>query len=354
MITGLVVIAVAYFSNNRRLASQDKATQVPCYFIFGDSLADSGNNNNLRTEAKVNYPPYGIDFSKGPTGRFSNGRTPVDIIAKNLGFDDYIPPFMSARGNIILKGVNYASGASGILNDSGYQQGARFSMDEQLKHHGIIFSRIAQILGNGSESTADYLGQCMYSVGMGSNDYMNNYFMPELYNSSTLYTPEEFAQLLVTKYSHQLRALYNYGARKIAILGLGQIGCAPYEMKIYGTNGTCVEEVNSAVQLFNTDLKSLINEFNTNLTDAKFTYIDAYGTSFRSEAALRLGAFTDATSPCCEVGSSNFTCKPLGSTCSDRSAYVFWDNVHPSDAYNEILGEEYYNAMMLTHMISAN
>ncbi|KAB1668923.1 hypothetical protein ES319_1Z093200v1 [Gossypium barbadense] len=54
--------------------------QVPCYFIFGDSLSDNGNNNNLSTLAKVNYSPYGIDFPVGPTGRFSNGRTAVDFI----------------------------------------------------------------------------------------------------------------------------------------------------------------------------------------------------------------------------------------------------------------------------------
>ena len=54
--------------------------QVPCFFIFGDSLADNGNNNLLPTTARANYPPYGIDFPNGPTGRFTNGRTTVDII----------------------------------------------------------------------------------------------------------------------------------------------------------------------------------------------------------------------------------------------------------------------------------
>lgn len=54
--------------------------QVPCYFIFGDSLADNGNNNFLNTLAKANYSPYGIDFPYGSTGRFTNGRTIVDVI----------------------------------------------------------------------------------------------------------------------------------------------------------------------------------------------------------------------------------------------------------------------------------
>ena len=53
---------------------------VPCFFIFGDSLSDNGNNNDLVTLAKANYMPYGIDFPQGPTGRFSNGRNLADFI----------------------------------------------------------------------------------------------------------------------------------------------------------------------------------------------------------------------------------------------------------------------------------
>lgn len=54
--------------------------QVPCYFIFGDSLVDNGNNNNIASLAVANYPPYGIDFPSGPSGRFTNGLTTVDVI----------------------------------------------------------------------------------------------------------------------------------------------------------------------------------------------------------------------------------------------------------------------------------
>jgi hypothetical protein len=58
------------------------APQVPCYFVFGDSLVDNGNNNVIVSLARANYPPYGIDFAGGPTGRFSNGVTTVDVIGK--------------------------------------------------------------------------------------------------------------------------------------------------------------------------------------------------------------------------------------------------------------------------------
>lgn len=67
-----------------------------------------------------------------------------------------------------------------------------------------------------------------------------------------------------------------YGARKVALVGLGEIGCTPNAIST--TNGSeCVSGMNAAVQLFNNKLKSLVYELNTNLTDAKFVYIGSYG-----------------------------------------------------------------------------
>ncbi|GMN43436.1 hypothetical protein TIFTF001_012640 [Ficus carica] len=96
--------------------------EVPCFFILGDSLVDNGNNNPRATLAKANYRPYGIDFPGGiPTGRFNNGRTSADVLGQLLEFDDFIPPFANATDDVILKGVNYASGAAGICDETGYQ-----------------------------------------------------------------------------------------------------------------------------------------------------------------------------------------------------------------------------------------
>ncbi|KAK7256543.1 hypothetical protein RIF29_29996 [Crotalaria pallida] len=68
--------------NDAKQRLKTKSPQVPGLFIFGDSLSDNGNNNNLATNAKSNFKPYGIDFPAGPTGRFTNGRTIIDIICK--------------------------------------------------------------------------------------------------------------------------------------------------------------------------------------------------------------------------------------------------------------------------------
>lgn len=56
--------------------------EARAFFIFGDSLVDSGNNNYLATTARADSPPYGIDFpTRQPTGRFSNGFNIPDLIS---------------------------------------------------------------------------------------------------------------------------------------------------------------------------------------------------------------------------------------------------------------------------------
>ncbi|XP_059289908.1 GDSL esterase/lipase At1g29660-like [Lycium ferocissimum] len=170
------------------------APQIPCFFIFGDSLLDNGNNNDLHTKAKANYAPYGIDFPNDPTGRFTNGRNMEDFLAELLDFDHYIPPFASAQDSEILEGVNYASGSAGIRNDSGSHldiPGDRIHLDRQLKNHKVTISRLANLLGN-ITSAKNHLNKCLFIVGIGSNDYINNYLIPEIYPSSHLYTPSEY------------------------------------------------------------------------------------------------------------------------------------------------------------------
>ncbi|XWS73279.1 hypothetical protein CRYUN_Cryun02cG0114300 [Craigia yunnanensis] len=50
--------------------------------------------------------------------------------------------------------------------------------------------------------------------------------MPEFYNTSRLYTLEEYAVYLIEQYSQQIKTLYNDGLRMIALFGIGSIGCA--------------------------------------------------------------------------------------------------------------------------------
>lgn len=324
----------------------EAAPQVPCYFIFGDSLVDNGNNNAISSLAKANYQPYGIDFPGGPTGRFCNGKTTVDFLAQYLGFDYFIPPYTTARGRTILGGVNFASAAAGIRDETGRQLGGRVSMSGQVRNYRNVVQQVRQLLGS-TAAAADLLRRCIYTVGMGSNDYLNNYFMPLFYSSSSQYDPQQYADLLVQQFSQQLMSLHDLGARKIAVIGVGQIGCSPNELAQNSPDGrTCVRRINDANQLFNARLRSLVDRLNANLTNARFTYIDAYGIFqdlIDNPASYGLRV---TNAGCCGVGRNNgqITCLPGQPPCPNRREYLFWDAFHPTEAANAIVGQRSYAA----------
>ncbi|XP_078439019.1 GDSL esterase/lipase At4g18970-like [Wolffia australiana] len=324
--------------------------QVPCYFIFGDSLVDSGNNNDMPSLARANYAPYGIDFPDGPTGRFSNGKTTTDVIAELLGFENFIPPYSTTKGEAILSGANFASAAAGIREETGQQLGQRISFDGQIQNYKSAVSQIVSLLGD-EKSAAKYLSKCIYTVGMGSNDYLNNYFLPTIYSTSSRYTVEEYANVLVDQYTGQLKTLYDYGARKVAVIGVGQIGCTPNELAQQSPNGVlCVGRINKAIEIFNKKLIAMVNSFNANMDDAKFTYINSYGMLRDVLAKPEAYGFNVTNEGCCGVGRNNgqITCLPLQTPCADRDKYLFWDAFHPSEAGNLIFGRRSYSAASRT------
>ncbi|KAJ0971452.1 hypothetical protein J5N97_019411 [Dioscorea zingiberensis] len=319
--------------------------QVPCYFIFGDSLVDNGNNNNINSLAKANYPPYGIDFPEGASGRFSNGLTTVDEIAKLLGFPSYIPPYATTRGKQLLNGVNFASAAAGIRDETGRQLGERTSLKGQVKNYQSVVQQLVHIIGE-ENSTASYLSKCIFSMGLGSNDYLNNYFMPAFYSTSRQYSTEQFAKVLIDQYSKQLQTLYNYGARKVVLIGVGLVGCSPNELARFSSDGkTCVEKINSAIRIFNTKLKNLVKKFNK-LDGALFTYINAYDMFKDVLGKPSSYGFTVTNKGCCGVGRNNgqITCLPYQTPCKNRKGHVFWDAYHPTEAVNVIIGRRSYKA----------
>ena len=72
--------------------------------------------------------------------------------------------------------------------------------------------------------------------------------------------------------------MYGYGARKVALFGVGLAGCAPAEIARFPkTELPCLNWINGDVQLFNTRLKLLVDELNRDLIGSKFIYINVTG-----------------------------------------------------------------------------
>ncbi|KAJ7982743.1 GDSL esterase/lipase [Quillaja saponaria] len=313
---------------------------VPALFIFGDSLIDNGNNNNLPSFAKANYLPYGIDFNGGPTGRFSNGYTMVDTIAELLGLR-LIPAYSGASGEQLFHGVNYASAAAGILDITGRNFVGRIPFGQQIKNFETTLDQITDNLGADDVATA--LAKSIFFVGMGSNDYLNNYLMPN-YPTKNQYNAQQFADLLAQQYNQQLTRLYNLGARKFVISGLGLMGCIP-SILAQNPRGSCSQEVNLLVQPFNANVKTLLNNLNSNLPGAKFIFVDISRMFQDLLVNARSYGFSVVNRGCCGIGRNRgqITCLPLQTPCPNRDQYVFWDAFHPTEAVNILMGKKAFN-----------
>ncbi|KAG6479048.1 hypothetical protein ZIOFF_062503 [Zingiber officinale] len=254
--------------------NSNEGAQFPAMFVFGDSLLDPGNNNNLLTLAKANYFPNGIDFSIGTTGRYCNGGTLVDHLGKLLGLP-FVPTFKnpSTNGSNILKGVNYASAGAGILWDTGLIFGDVFTMDEQIQNFKKTIEDLSLMLGN---KTTDFLGRSLFFISMGANDYINNYLHPLAWRYKK-YPIVAYEQLLIQEYSRQIKDIYDLGARKIFVSGVPPLGCIPNQ--IGGNNdssGECIRSSNRMAVSYNNQVSMLAGELNATLAGASFLFWNNY------------------------------------------------------------------------------
>ncbi|PSS30778.1 GDSL esterase/lipase [Actinidia chinensis var. chinensis] len=344
---GFVVALVMFMVVNFAEGGDD--LDAGASFIFGDSLVDAGNNNYLPTLSRANIKPNGIDFKASggnPTGRYTNGRTIGDIVGEELGQSHYAVPFLApnSTGKTILYGVNYASGGGGIMNATGRIFVNRLSMDIQIDYFNITRKQIDKLLG--ANQARDYImKKSIFSITVGSNDFLNNYLLPVLSIGARISeSPDAFVDDLINHLRGQLTRLYRLDARKFIVGNVGPIGCIPYQKTINQLNeDECVGLPNKLALQYNDRLKDLLTQLNENLPGATFVHANVYALVMELITNYAQYGFTTASRACCGNGgqfAGIIPCGPTSSMCSDRDKHVFWDPYHPSEAANVIIAKQ--------------
>nr|DAD45274.1 TPA_asm: hypothetical protein HUJ06_003504 [Nelumbo nucifera] len=65
----------------------------------------------------------------------------------------------------------------------GRQLGDQISMNRQVRNYQTAVAQLVGILGD-EDLAANRLSKCIFTVGMASNDYFNNHFMPQASSSA--------------------------------------------------------------------------------------------------------------------------------------------------------------------------
>ncbi|WCJ19757.1 GDSL-like Lipase/Acylhydrolase family protein [Euphorbia peplus] len=320
---------------------------VPAMFIFGDSVVDAGNNNNLDTIVKANFLPYGRDFiNHTTTGRFCNGKLASDFTAENIGFTTYPPAYLSkeAQGTNLLIGANFASAASGFYDPTAKLYDA-ISLTKQLQYYKDYQKKILEIAAESNANVSSIISDSVYLISAGASDFVQNYYInPLLYKK---YTPDQFSDILIHSYKIFIQELYKLGARKIGVTNLPPLGCLPAAITIFGEdNNLCVEKMNKDAVSFNNKLNATSLSL-TKLSGLNLIVLDIYQPLLDLVTKPADYGFAEARKACCGTGllETSILCnsKSVG-TCANATEYVFWDGFHPSEAANKILSDDLLTA----------
>ncbi|KAI5060877.1 hypothetical protein GOP47_0023382 [Adiantum capillus-veneris] len=330
--TVAVVIGLLWQCAAAVLVHEEKP--VPAIFALGDSLLDAGNNNGLRTLAKANHPPYGLDFpTHTPTGRFVNGYMILDYLALKLGLP-LIPIHSdpSTKGAKLLYGVNFASAASGIQAYTGHELGKVYSLDVQIQQFAEVKKEIIATIG--ANATSRLISKALFYIVTGTNDWLLYLGTPV----GKLYTKPQYRDLLITKFNSQIKELYNMGAQRVVVVGLGAFGCCPGQLRAFkAINGTCVASVNKLAKDFNAPWRSQFLALADTLPGAQFAFQDACTALLHVRNNPSAYGYSIVDHACCGIGKyQGFPfCFQGFPVCDNVESHLFWDAYHPTSRFQE-------------------
>ncbi len=309
------------------VSAQGEGPHFSRFFVFGDSLADTGNVwLTSKVLARVNPafspapPPSESPHRTYFNGRFSNGPVFVEYLWQELsgaapGTRRALRPYIESPIVGSKTSIDFAFGGTGTpLFDQTpgglYAPGLRGQVE--------LF-RLALL---GRRAPADAL----YLIVTGANDYRE-----DQYNE---FTPPD---VVVSNIAASIERLYKAGARTIVVLGLPDLGRLPF----------ADPAASELTFVHNTLLQGALASLGAALPGSQLVFVDLNG------AFERLPSEMDRATPALlayglQLGPPRpdlMTCLFTDpKTCVDApfaagAAFAFWDIVHPTTAAHAVLGQ---------------
>ncbi|KAK9151712.1 hypothetical protein Syun_010021 [Stephania yunnanensis] len=276
------------------------------------------------------------------------------------------PPYLSLtsgpnKSEAFLKGVSFASGGAGILDETsvGILKGTKtdetmnatrlgilgsindlirrsITFNQQIEYLSIVQEELVRQLGN--EAAQNYLSKSLFVIVIGSNDILG-YFDPSP-TAPPKSNPQQFVDSLTLSLTGQLKKIYDLGARKFFVAGVTAIGCCPSQRNQNKTGG-CNEEANYWSARLYEGVKSMLQGMQSELKDMKYSYSDTFGILLQFIQKPSNYGFVEVASACCGLGKNNaeIPCIPISQYCPNRRDHVFWDLYHPTEAAYSIFAD---------------
>ena len=293
------------------------------FYVFGDSLSDTGNDLILTKRQKINppIPPSERPHRSHFKGRFSNGPVAVeylwDLLEKK---QKHLIPFLSVKHISSSEAISFAFGGSksGYLNQMPgdiYVPGTLGQVD--------LFRKALK----GKKPKADSL----FVIWTGANDYL-------------LGEPAEPIEV-VENITKAIEILHSLGARNFLIPNLPDLGLTPLaQQNNLGEQFLALTQAHNALLAQALDEVSRLPEINVmgvDLFAVSQALLDPEKKIITSPPAIT--AITDRldAATCFFVAPS--TCPDVDFT--SAPGFAFWDVLHPTTFIHQLYGQAMFEAL---------
>lgn len=294
--------------------------QYEAFYVFGDSLSDTGNDLFLTKLQKLDppLPPSESPHKTYYQGRFSNGPVAAEYLWRQLRNDAALVPFLSNPSMALTGGISFAFGGS----TSGYLN----QMPGGLFVPGVLgqIELYRKALKGKQPKTK------LYVVWTGANDYL----------MGRTEQPGE----VVINIVKAVQTLYSLGARDFLIPNLPDLGLTPM---VQVTEGGPAQFL-ALTQTHNALLAEALNQLRPRLRGIQIFHVDLFTLSqtllsdtqkvMIAPPALESLIPGIGASECFVVDPS--TCPDVDFTAEAKPPYfAFWDMMHPTTFIHKLYGD---------------
>jgi phospholipase/lecithinase/hemolysin len=310
-------LSLAAFAVSLGCACTPAAAAYTTIFAFGDSLSDAGNLFS-ETGGAVPLKPY-VD------GHFSNGTTWVEDLSQMLGLRRMMPFLTSADG------TNFAFGdaQTGPTDNNPFDPNSPFHIDlpDQINAYDLLNPKPVE--------------GALYTLDIGANDIMNAL--------EDKIPPSELKTVMMQAEANTIdsvKALVGLGAQSLLFYEVPNLGLTPR------FKGTALQKTASDLAAsFNTAVLNGLVGFKSD--GLKVFTLDTYDLLGEIEADPSHFGFTNVSDPC---WTGSFTDPKSGMVCSPdpsgQNQFLFWDEVHPTEAGHFLTAEFAVDALTAVPEVS--
>ncbi|CAN0929475.1 GDSL esterase/lipase At5g55050 [Linum grandiflorum] len=308
-------------------------------------MFDVGTNNYLNmSTARADFPPNGVDFPAGPTGRVSNGRNMADYIALKMGLNFSPPAYLSfvagtwgtyasdLQSVLNNGGLNFASTGGGTSDIGRLTYGQVVPIETQISQMESV-ARDLQTVYN-SSAAATYLSRCVYYIEFEGGSIVNQL-------DSLMFTDPPFIERVASEYINFVQALYAIGARKFGVLGPPQIGCTP-AARATSPIGACSARANSIAAAIPSRLVLATSMLRVTNPDIDYSIANTYNIIADITNSPALFGMRNVTASCCR-NVTLFLCAPNSPICEDRDGYLYWSEYPLTEAGSRLAIEAIFS-----------